>query len=517
MTADPSVLPEAEAVAEKAFDPLRSGVPQRSVVQESQVQGGIPGETAGDYGSLLWIGQQADGISPWGFRPTFRDRQLRGFLTQESMLISAVGSIAARNAGMEWSLTGPEAARNRMAEVLHGANMGEGWEAFMVEVTIELLTQDKGAFIEIIRMADSPMAEVVGVQVLDSARCWHTGKLEAPVIYQDVNGRWHELKWYQVATIAEMPVPHETLYGLQYSAVTRALRAAQLWKNIATYMEEKTAGTMTRAIIIVNGISKSELAQAMTLKQATDDALLRQRFTSVPVVTTMDPNARPQVAVVEQATLPDGFDKGIEFQHYLTALSLAFLVDFQEFAPLPGGNLGTSTQSEVLHAKARAKGTALHRRIIENLMNQWIMPRSVTFAFDVEDPELESIRSENMKNRQEAVATMIASRVIDPIAGQQLALDFGDIPQAIFEELQTRGVGMGQDVTGENPQPGQARTSTNAADGRTDEGEQIGARARETVQEQGRESAEGEVAEFINGGLRQLFGEVRRELERIGV
>ena len=70
----------------------------------------------------------------------------------------------------------------------------------------------------------------------------------------------------------------------------------------------------------------------------------------------------------------------------IAVLALAFLVDYQEFAPLPGGNLGTSAQSQVLHMKSRGKGPGLFMKLFAHFMNfGGVLPRSVTFEWDEQD------------------------------------------------------------------------------------------------------------------------------------
>lgn len=93
--------------------------------------------------------------------------------------------------------------------------------------------------------------------------CWHTGIPQEPVLYQDRLGRYHLLKAHQVQTLADLPVPHETLYGLQLCGLTRLLRACQIIKAINQYKYEKVSGRHTRAIHFVRGVPTAQITAAL--------------------------------------------------------------------------------------------------------------------------------------------------------------------------------------------------------------------------------------------------------------
>lgn len=420
-------------------------VQSRSVEQESRISPNVTETSFGnqqDTEFLIAFANHADGIIPWGTRLTARDRQLRAYVPSESVLSGAVASVTARNASMPWSLEAtPEMLplRDELFDILQNSEWGKGWANFISKVSWDLYTQDKGAFVELVRLEDRPDSPIVMLNHLDAVRCWSTGRRAEPVLYRDVNGKTHRLKWWQVHQLAEMPTPHETLYGVQTCAVTRVLRASQVWRNITTYMDEKTGGRHTRALYFVNGVTEKAIQSAVDKAAAVADSALRERFSAVPIVASVQKDVDISVSVMEIAGLPDGFDSEQQFNEYLTILALGFLVDFQEFAPLPGGNLGTSTQSEILAGKARAKGPATFRKLIENMLNQvGILPDGVTFRYDVPDPETDSLEAETFETRSKGIKNLSDAGVLSPDGGRQVALDFGMIPEELFLEENAR-------------------------------------------------------------------------------
>src|SRR3990167_3225115 len=166
--------------------------------------------------SLLWfVANAADEMTAWGVNPKRRDRELREFVPTENYFASALGIVCARNMAFSWTVEGSPRVAARFQEMLDNANMGEGWQDFIAKISYDLYTQDSGAFFEIVREADRPDSPAVGINHLDAQRCFHTGNVEKPVVYIDRKGKYHQLNWWQVVTLAEMPVPIETAYGFQ--------------------------------------------------------------------------------------------------------------------------------------------------------------------------------------------------------------------------------------------------------------------------------------------------------------
>jgi len=385
--------------------------------------------------SLLWfVAQSADDIEPWGRRVKIRDFQLRQFIGTESTFTSALGTVAARNAAFDYTIEGPPRTSAAMHKVLENSDQGRGWTSLMVKYSIDLETQDSGAFIEIVRQNnDSPDSPVVALNSLDASRCYHTGDPLRPVIYLDIMGKYHLLEWWQVIASAELPAPVDIRPGIQFCALTRLMLAAQVIKNTALYMREKTGGRNTRAIHIVQGVTTAQVTEAVSKLQATADAQGLMRYVNPLVIGTIDPEAKVDLKTLELAGVPDGWDEEKIFKVYIAQVAMAFFTDYQEFAPLPGGNLGTSQQSQVLHDKSRGKGPGLFMKIVAHAMNRLVMPKSCEFRFDEQDLEADRTQAEIKKLRREGRSVDIMSGELLPAEARQEAVDDGDLSQELFE------------------------------------------------------------------------------------
>ena len=384
---------------------------------------------------LYFVASVAEEISAWGLSPTLRDRQLRAFWPTESYFCSALGTVTARNAASSWNIDGPPRTSRQMQEVLDNANRGEGWQDLMSKTSMDLYTQDKGAFWEVVRATDGPEGVLIGLNNLDAERCEHTGNPEFPVVYRDRLERFHRLAWWQVVTLAEMPVPLEGKPGLQMCALSRMLRAVQVIRNITLYKEEKTGGRFTRAIHIVKGVTRAQMDDALAKATGRADAQGALRYVQPLIVPAVDPKADIDLKTLELAGMPDGYDEEQTFKMYITIIAMAFLSDYQDFSPLPGGNLGTSAQSTILHLKTKGKGPALFRKIITHALNFKVLPKAATFRFDELDIQADQDQAFVRKTRAETRAVQVNSGELTPEAARQLALDAGDIPQEVFDKL----------------------------------------------------------------------------------
>lgn len=426
------------AVGEKIMDP-------REAVARSVVD--FPSESDGDRPRVNMIvfniANAADAIPAWGVDLKARDRELRAFWKTEPILASAVYSVATRIAVLEWHIVNADPTKPKqkntiraVERMLNMADRGNGWQVFLMKVLTDVFTQDNGAFIEIIRRENKEDSPVIGIAHLDSWRCTRTGDPKVPVIYEDRLGRYHKLRWYQVITLEEMPAPEETMYGAQVCALSRALRAAQIIRDIAVYKQEKVSGSFARSLHFVSGVSSMEIEAALARAQ---EQMLNQglyRYQQPPIVTTIDPTHELRTATIDLASLPDHFDEDTTMRWYISQLALAFGVDYQEFAPLPGGALGSSQQSEILHLKARGKGPAAMIRRIEHILNNYgILPSNVRFEFKSIDSRADEDLANARYTRGRDRALRLTSGELTAEAAVRLAVLDGDLPEHLAEQI----------------------------------------------------------------------------------
>lgn len=403
----------------------RLSVASRSVVKSP------PRGNSGGWGDfILNVSQEADSFPGWSVSPHARDVELRRFWKSEPTLAGALYSTAAKYAAFGWRLTGLPRMVGITRRMLHSSDRGAGWGSFTVKLLQDVLGTDNAGFIEILRTEDAEDAPAVMVNHLDSNRCFRTGDLYEPVEYRDSNGQMHALKWYQVIPFSEFPSAEENAFGVQFCAVSRILKAAQIMRDISQYKKEKISGRNVRAIHLVGGVSAKNVRDAMLQHQVNTASEGFSMYVEPLVVASISPNATVSKATIEMASLPDGFDEEVAMRWYINQLALAFGSDYQDFAPLPGGNLGTAQQSQVLHLKARGKGPALFMSMIETYFNfRGIMPPTVTFRYGEQDQAADEQEQKLRNMRAMERSIRLKSLEIDAKTARQLANDAGDLPE----------------------------------------------------------------------------------------
>ena len=354
----------------------------RTVVEQPK----LPGFGLGTDTIIFALANIADEFPTWGTYGWARDRMLREFVPQEPMLAGTMYQTSGKYASFGYTLEGPLKQIHFMHSVLQQSEHGMGWIPFWLRTLQDYFGQDNGAFPEIVKATTDEATPTVQINHLDSAKCRRTGRWDEPVIYRDINGQDHTLKYWQVIDLTEMPSPKQEHRGLQLCAVSRVLAQAQELRDISIYNREKLGGRNPRSIHLVAGVQQRSIDDTIKLLQTQAANMGLQRYITPPIVASVEPLARVTHEQIDFASLPDGFNKEESMRWYVDYLALCFGIDPQDLAPLPGGNLGTAQQSQVLAQKARGKGAALFMRNVEHQFNHHgVMPRTVTFKFGEQD------------------------------------------------------------------------------------------------------------------------------------
>lgn len=424
---------------EKALDPSawRQTVVDAPSIKENEIP---------VHSFILQMASAAEEITPWGQHVAQRDRELRDFWFSESWLAGAIYGVSIRNASFAWEIVGadptkpnPKNTIAKATQMLHNAERGEGWHKFMLKLCEDLYTQDNGAFIELLRKTKSRNSPVIGIAHLDAGRCMRTGDPEYPVIYTDRNGVEKVMRWWQVQPIEEFPSPIESMFGVQYCGVTRCLLAAQILRDIAVYKHEKVSGSFTRSLHAISNLTNQDIQKAIAMAEEQNLNRGLYRYTQPVIVAGLDPQSPLSHIQIDLATLPDAWNEDVTLKWYVAQLALAFGVDYQEFAPLMSGNLGSSQQSEILHLKTRGKGPALIMSLLENIINNsGILPSNVVFRFKEQDVRSESEKATARFTRGKDRAMRVKSGEIDEEAARELAVMDGDLPEWLIAGLERR-------------------------------------------------------------------------------
>jgi len=401
-----------------------------------------------------------DTIPPWGTLGNVhsRDRALSAFWHTEPILAGAVTAMCFKMAALDYKWKGPARKVKRCDMMFRNADFGQGWPMLVSKLTSDILTRDNGGFIELMRrQRNDPNSPVVGIAHLDSSRCIRTGDVEYPVVYQDKNGKFHRMRWFQVVPLTDMPSPEEAHHGLGFCAVSRVLSAAQYLRAISIYKREKLMGKRVPAILFVQGLRRGAVEQS--LKEAMEQQMQEGLtvYTKPVVLASPDAGMPVDVKLIELAGLPDGYNEDTVMKWYITTLALAFGTDYTEFAPLPGGGLGSSTQTTVMAARSRGKGAGMLTQIIEHAINWMVVPQTVTFEFASSDPTAESDRIDLKFKRARERNLRVQSQELTPRQALELAIIDGDAPEHFLNDADDIRVQAGIPITPEDDEDDEDR------------------------------------------------------------
>jgi hypothetical protein len=232
--------------------------------------------------------------------------------------------------------------------------------------------------------------------------------------------------------MVDMPSAQESQAGLGFCAVSRVLSAAQYLRSVNIFKREKISGKRIPGILFVQGLRHSAIDSALreAMEQQTQEGLTL--YTKPIVLASPDAGMPLDAKLVELAGLPDGYEEDTVMKWYITTLALAFGTDYTEFAPLPGGNLGSSTQTTVMAARSRGKGPGVIMQLLEHAMNWFILPSSLEFEFASSDPTAEADRINLTFLRARERNLRVSSGELTQRQALELAVMAGDAPESFL-------------------------------------------------------------------------------------
>lgn len=357
-------------------------------VQERQTIQDLPDAKFGDRGEF-WYGTytRGDFLPAWGTRE--RERVLRAYYRHEFnwMGQSAFAGLIKKVKSSPWEIKGKRRV-SYFQEVLRQADFGRGWGSLLSKVLLDYLRQDGGGFIEVIAPGNPlrpPVGPVTGLAHLDSLRCLPTGDPEFPVVYYSRKGTLHLLHRTRVIQLVDMADGDETQPGYGLCALSRAISIVAQQIHMGRYITSTLDDKPKPGIAVASNITKPQIDAAfLRLKdeQQRDDLPL---WGNTVWLSSTDPTAPAKVDYLTFAQPPIGWSYKEYTDLHVNAWALALGVDVQELWQLSGGNIGSATQSQVLHAKSQGKTFGDILTTLERTLND-VLPDTLDFAFKRHDP-----------------------------------------------------------------------------------------------------------------------------------
>jgi hypothetical protein len=409
-----------------------ASVQRNDVEQESSVSIGILG--------YLYHGNSI--LPAWW--STARDRELRSFYRGSNHLSGAIYAIVARLITIPFEIQPIDpsiAAHARKAEIIQDSllnmtDFGRGWNFGYAKWVLDLLTQDNGAFMEVIGDGppDGPIRGMpYGVAHLDAARVTRTASREFPVVYTDRHGKHYKMHYTRVIDCSSMPSAELEMNGVGYCATSRCSDTAQHLVDIGTYEMEKLGSRPVRGLLVGSKISASDMAASFAKADVTMTGKGQSRFSSLVFVGS--PANDINIDLLNLASLPDGYDKEADTRIGMAVISLALGVDFRELWPatITGA---TKADASIQHLKAKGKGIGELLEFTRRSFQQKVLPPYLRMVHDFTDDEQDSLRASILLTRSQSYEKLMNAQAVTERVSREMMLSDGTIDDGQFLHME---------------------------------------------------------------------------------
>lgn len=312
------------------------------------------------------------------------DFVLDGFWKKEPILAGAVYSMSAKMSSLSWTVMGTRRKASYYANVLSNSYSmnGVGWGDTISSTAQDYYTLNRGSFWHTLRSTRTMLDEIA---YMDALSCAMTGNMMKPVYYSsEVTGQQLYLDRTEYAHFVSMPSSRERNMGLGFCAVARAYKAARILMALSNYDWEKLNNLPPEGVAAVTGLTKDEFLDSLELWRTARASNNSLTYPQVLWLLGSQPNTAVGIDFVGFSQIPESFDRNTVVPQYVNVLALVFGVDAREFWPISSGALGTASETEIQHMKAKGKGPGEFISTIERWMNNEFQP-DVEFGFDTQD------------------------------------------------------------------------------------------------------------------------------------
>jgi len=404
------------------------------------------GETRADGGGfgadfVGWMVKTGDLVPPWWSRS--RDNRLTQVWKESNHLSLAVYNTQAKIVGIpprivprDPSVTKHiEDAQTLEQRLFLSAEFGRGWDVMYSKFVECLITQDNGAFLEIIGDGD-PAGPIIGAPIsfrhLDSARCTRTADPIYPVIFMDDAGHRFKLHWTRVIYSSQMPSAIKTMNGVGFCAVSRSVEIAQTLNDIVRYKQERLGSRPHNQIIVGKGITGQQIMLA--LRQVEEDLSNRGFARYGKTVAIGSENPAIDLKKIDLNHM-EPFDEEISMNLGMFAISAAFGMDAEEIWPVSGQSSGKA-EANIRRMRSRGRLPAQITNEIAAQINFKVIPRHLMMEFDFRDDE-EDMQRANIKdirgrNRERDLGT----GAVNIRAARLKMITDGDLTRETFSSME---------------------------------------------------------------------------------
>jgi hypothetical protein len=356
---------------------------------------------------------------------------------EEPVLAGAVYSMVAKMQSMTWRIEGGRNNATYAADMLSRAQYmyGNEWGGFIGASAIDFYGQDNGVWWDVTRRGGNQWDKIADLAHIDTRCCIATGSAITPMLYRSsIISEEHWYKPGEYIHFGSMMLPDQRELGMGYCAVSRAARAAKLLMAVHNYDAEKLSNLPPEGIGAITGLTDREFRNAIAIWMAERKSNNSLTFPQVLWLVGNNPGATVKVDIASFSSIPEQFDRNVVIQQYVNTLALCFGVDTREFWAISTAALGTASEAEVQHLKAKGKGGGEFLTMVERALNAEL-PGDAVFRFDTQDIEEDMVAATVAKAWIDAYIPLLFPKdptqeaVLDAATFKRLLADRGVIPE----------------------------------------------------------------------------------------
>lgn len=335
----------------------------------------------GFYSIMDW-GLRSENKAPaWQKDTRVRDKWLRDFWRKEPLLSGVLSSAIAIDANRGWRMVGGVRQVSTYSSIFLNAEDGSGWRFYIGQQAGSYYWGDLGGITEFGRsFMKGPLR---GLYTVDHARCRRKSSRKKPLEYFPDGGKSQLFGRNDFMRVVSMPTEDETMLGIGYCFISRALIIAQLMIGIYNHELGEVGAKAPRGLLLLLNISQEQWDEAMAQRDA-ERRGDEQYYNALAVLATPMGMSNVDAKLIALSQLPKGFDreKWVDILMYSYALDIGF--DPSEFWVVKHGSLGRGTETDVQDKKATGKGSVSFIRAWQDGISPEL-PQTLMLEFDERD------------------------------------------------------------------------------------------------------------------------------------
>lgn len=368
------------------------------------------------YYQLMALNQATPVLPAWGLPSRLFQQRRLWYEQTNTLVVGALVNLKNRVVQTPWEIRGPKSRTPEFQKIIQKFSFSKASQDY--------LSLDSGSVWEVVGKGAPDTAlrgRVLGLNVLDGLRCYHTGDPEFPVYYQShITNKLHKMHWTRVVRWVDSPSPDPYFRDLGISAISRAASVAQITMLLTQYQINALHDAPSKGILAINGTTDTFFNMAMDNRESRHIPGQADPLHDLILLFSSDPALKLTLELIKFSEMPSGETADSILRNQCNLLALAIGDDPQNILPLASSALGSGAQSNILHKKGEGKTYGLMLTDLERLINQSVLPKNMELKFKSHDTEQDQHEAQTAQLWSGVATSLQSQTTIDQQEARQL-------------------------------------------------------------------------------------------------